>query len=243
HNLPIEPSEDTFSFFVVYMSHHISPRSVNSYLSGISQQLEPYFPNVRQIRTSKLVSRTLRGCMRLKGTPTRRKSPLHIDDLGTVIRAFAIRPSHDDLLFVAMLLTGFFGLMRLGELTVPDDVSLRNPKKIIHRNSLSISDNNYQFLLPSHKADRYFEGNRIIITSSQIRFNPVDHMRRYVASRDHLPFQTSALWITSSGNPPHRSFFINRLRVFFGPDIAGQSMRSDGATSLAENGTPPSIIQ
>ena len=37
---------------------------------------------------------------------------------------------HDDLLFVAQLLTGFFALLRLGELTVPDDVYLRNPSKI-----------------------------------------------------------------------------------------------------------------
>ena len=46
HNLPVEPTPDTLSFFVVFMSHHIEPRSVSSYLSGICQQLEPYFDNV-----------------------------------------------------------------------------------------------------------------------------------------------------------------------------------------------------
>ncbi|KAF9558438.1 hypothetical protein CPC08DRAFT_638990, partial [Agrocybe pediades] len=40
-----------------------------------------------------------------------------------------------------------------------------------------------------------------------------------------------------------RSFFIDRLRFFFGPEFAGQSMRAGGATSLAQNGTPLSVIQ
>ena len=35
HNFPLEPNPDTLSFFVVYMSHHIHPKSVRSYLSGL----------------------------------------------------------------------------------------------------------------------------------------------------------------------------------------------------------------
>ena len=63
HNLPVEPTPDTLSFFTVFMSHHIDPKSVSSYLSGICQQLEPYFPNVRPSRHSPLVDRTLKGCL------------------------------------------------------------------------------------------------------------------------------------------------------------------------------------
>jgi hypothetical protein len=45
HDLPVEPTPDTLSFYTVFMSHHIDPKSVSSYLSGICQQLEPHFPN------------------------------------------------------------------------------------------------------------------------------------------------------------------------------------------------------
>lgn len=45
HDFPIEPTPDTLS---VYMSHHIKPASVDSYLSGICNQLEPFYPNARQ---------------------------------------------------------------------------------------------------------------------------------------------------------------------------------------------------
>src|SRR5580704_11500457 len=48
HNFDITPTEETLSFFVVYMSYHIKPQSVDSYLSGICNQLEPHFPDVRK---------------------------------------------------------------------------------------------------------------------------------------------------------------------------------------------------
>ena len=62
HNFPVDPTPHTLLFFTVYMSHHIKPDSVDTYLSGICQQLEPYFPNMRQNRKSPLVRRTLDGC-------------------------------------------------------------------------------------------------------------------------------------------------------------------------------------
>ncbi|KAF7328038.1 RNase H domain-containing protein [Mycena kentingensis (nom. inval.)] len=65
HNLPTEPTEKTLAYFVVYCSHHIKPKSVDSYLSGICQQLEPLVPNVRAMRKSLLVSRALKGAQRL----------------------------------------------------------------------------------------------------------------------------------------------------------------------------------
>ena len=63
HDFPVEPTPDTLSFYAVFMSHHIEPRSVSTYLSGICQQLEPYFPNVRAARQSPLVERTMKGCL------------------------------------------------------------------------------------------------------------------------------------------------------------------------------------
>lgn len=85
HQLPIEPSQETLSFFTVFMSSHINPSSVNSYLSGICNQLESYFPDVRQQRNSPLVSRTLAGCLRRFGRPTSRKHPLSRSDLQRVL--------------------------------------------------------------------------------------------------------------------------------------------------------------
>ena len=122
HDLPVEPTPDTISFYTVFMSRHIDPKSVKTYLSGICQQLEPYFPNVRQARHSPLVERTMKGCMCLHGTATKRKRALTISDLQKVLLDLAHSQSHDDFLFRSMLLTGFFAFMRLGELSFPNDV-------------------------------------------------------------------------------------------------------------------------
>jgi len=243
HDLPVDPTEETLSFFAVYMAHHINPKSVNNYLTGIVQQLESMFPHARDARNSQLVRRTLQGCMRLKGVATKRKRALTLDDLQLVLNHYHASTKHNDLLFVSMILTGFFALMRLGELTFPDDVSLRNWRKVSQRSSVKITDEHYEFHLPAHKADRYFEGNRIIVRAKQFRHNPLTHFRTYMASRDRIHPLSLPLWLMENGDVPTRSFFMTRVCELFKDDVAGQSMRAGGATSLAEHGVPPSIIQ
>lgn len=73
HHFPFEPSIDSLSFFIVYMSHYISARTVNSYLSGLVQQLEPDFPNIRDIRSDPLVSKVMKGCLRMEAKAANRK--------------------------------------------------------------------------------------------------------------------------------------------------------------------------
>ena len=243
HNFPVEPTPETLSFFTVYMSHHINPRSVNTYLSGISQQLETHFPTVKEARNSTLVRRTVQGCLRMRGTATIHKRALTTDDLQLVIAHYSDSTLHDDFLFVAMLVTGFFGLLRLGEMTFPNDLSLQNWKKVTRRNTVALQDALYEFTLPGHKADRFFEGNRIIIPAHRFNLHPLQLFSRYLTSRDSLHPVASPLWLTAVGAVPTRSFFIDRLHLFFERDVAGQSMRAGGATALAEHGVSPAIIQ
>jgi hypothetical protein len=105
HGLPVEPTSQTLSYYTTFQSFYINPKSVDSYLSGICNQLEPYFPDVRQNRKSALVNRTLAGAKRYRGTPTNRKSPLTVANLLTVAEDLAHSTLHDDLLFNAQLNT------------------------------------------------------------------------------------------------------------------------------------------
>ena len=139
HNLPVDPTPDTLSFYVVFLSSHIDPNSVNSYLSGICRQLEPFFPEIRHNRKSVLVSRTMAGCLRRSGRPTNRKAPFSCADLLYVLAKHPSPCSHDDLLFLAVLFTGFHALMRLGELVFPDKRSLQNYRKISLHHTVDIS--------------------------------------------------------------------------------------------------------
>jgi hypothetical protein len=168
---------------------------------------------------------------------------LTLGDLESVVTTLGHSNDYDDCLFLAQLLTGFFALFRLGEMMYPDDPKLHDPRKVTKRNSVKIADASFQLFLPGHKADRFFEGNTIIIQKNSREFDPHKFFTAYLRVRDHKFPLSSPLWLTSKGVVPTRSFFIKRLRRFFSSDTAGQSLRAGGATSLAENGVPPSIIQ
>ncbi|KAH6890709.1 putative retroelement protein [Coprinopsis sp. MPI-PUGE-AT-0042] len=243
HHFPEEPTESTFSNYIMFMCDHIKPSSVISYLSGITRFLEPYFPQIRDIRSSKLVRDTIIGCKRLRNVPTARKDALTTSMLEGVVNA--PHDDYDDLLFLVLLLVGFHALLRLAELCDPDNRKVLNPAKRVKRSSVKLgNDTSFSFTLPAHKADTFFEGNLVLIHDLWSTLPIGKLFRDYLAQRDRrFPF-LSPLWLTRHGEVPNRSFFINRLKKFgFGKSIAGQSMRAGGATALAELGASSDSIQ
>ena len=82
-----------------------------------------------------------------------RKEALSLNDLRFVNDKLQLSPTHDNLLFIALLATGFHGLLRLGELTFSDNSSIRDWRKVIKCHTLIVRQHEYEFLLPVHKAD------------------------------------------------------------------------------------------
>ncbi|KAL4252527.1 hypothetical protein AB1N83_014297 [Pleurotus pulmonarius] len=242
HDFPVEPTEDTLSFYAVYMSHHIDPKSVNSYLSGICNQLETFFPNVRRARNSRLVTRTIAGCRKRLGEGTKRRQPLMPEHVALLSEKFPPL-SHDNKLFIALLLSGFHALHRLGELTHNDTKSKRSWRKTIMRCSVKVFTDSYSYFLPGHKGDRLFEGNTIVIAAREDEMDPAEPFKLYLRSRDSLFPLEPALWLRRDGSIPTRSWFLTHLRTHLPSTFAGQSMRSGGATFLAASGVPDDRIQ
>ena len=197
------------------MSDHISPRSVKTYLSGLVNQLQTFYPDVFEACHSSLVTCTLDGCLKLKSKPTERKQVLSLADVSQVLTHFAGTLDHDDLLFVSLLLTAFFTLHRLGELTFSDDPTLWDWRKIIHRSSVTLYSNRYGYTLLAHKADWEFEEERVVVWGEQFGYPTLPHFTAYLQSRDAKFPLASPLWLTLAGSIPKRSFFISRLRSFF----------------------------
>ncbi len=174
HNFPVKPTADTMSYYTVFMSSHIKPDSVSSYLSGICNRLENFFPDVREVRNSPMVSRTLKGCKRLKGSAVNRKSPLSQDNICHAIKKLGQSSDYDDCLFLTILVTGFNGLLHLAELSMPDSKKAHNWRKVVRRTTVEWLPEGYAFFLPAHKADTAFEGNKVIIPSDDDpTFNPL----------------------------------------------------------------------
>ena len=196
HHLPVNPTLDMLSFYIVFLSSHIKPDSVNSYLLSICQQLKPFYPEVRQNCKSMLVSQTMTGCMRIFGSPVKWKTPLSHANLLLILDSMVSSPSHDELLFAALVLTGFHALMRLGELIFPDKKNLRNYRKISLWNLVSVLPGHYSFFLPSHKANCFFEGNTILVQRLNTPTDPYKLFVAYVNSRDNCFPLHPKLWLT-----------------------------------------------
>lgn len=241
HGFDIEPTQRTLALYVTYQSSYINPSSVDTYLSGICNQLETHFPTVREARKSALVSRALQGAKRRFGVPTHRKLPLTHHNLLSALAVFNGNPTHDGLLFTTQLFTGTDCLMRLGELTWPDSVALRDYRKVTMRHTVQLLPDAISFWLPGHKADTIFEGNRLYIRASSAHTYAL--FKSYLTSRDHLFRARPELWLRSDGTIPTRSSFMKHLRRLFPTSYAGQSMRAGGATALAEAGASPQLIQ
>ena len=242
HSFPVDPTPDTLSFYAVYTAHYIKPKSVSSYLSGVCNQLEPFFPDVRSHRRHWLVSKTLAGCHKIFPSTTSRKRPVLRSELADITQQYTA-PSFDDSLFLAILLTGFHGLMRLGELTWPDRKDLRDYRKVIMRNSVHIYPKSFDFTLPGHKADRLFEGSLVLIQSTDFDDDPWSPFARYLSSRDRLFPLRAELWLRENGTIPTRAWFLRRLYHHLSGNVGGQSLRAGGATALAEAGIPSHMIQ
>lgn len=245
HEFPIEPTADTLSLFVTYTSHFIEPASVASYLSGIVSCLESIYPNARDASHDKLVRRALKGCRKQFSSGVNRKRAITREELAEVLQTYHESDDHDDCLFATMTGSGFHGLMRVGELTQPDKEELQDYRKWPLRHTVELTDKEYSFVLPYHKADNIYEGNKVLVHRRSTPDDGHYPFQRYLASRDsRFPF-IPELWLRADGTVPTRSWYINRLRKHFPNDdsVSGHSLRPGGATALAEDGVPPHLIQ
>ncbi|KAG2072455.1 hypothetical protein BDR04DRAFT_1013624 [Suillus decipiens] len=136
HHCPTNPTQDTLSYDIVWLSHNIEPQLVDNYLSGIANRLELLYPEVCNTRRSPLVSRTLQG---QKPVP------------------------YDDTLFLTMLVTGFETLQQLGELTWPDAIKLQTYRKVPLHHTIYSTSTSIQYSLPYQKNDSLRTGSTIVI--------------------------------------------------------------------------------
>ena len=189
HELSTDPTIEKLCFYIVFTLHHIKPSSVKSYLSGICAELKPFYPDIRLIHSSPLVSRTLAGCAKLLGTLVKRKRALTEDNLHTIICASPHQLLHDDVLFLAIILVGWHCLMRLSKIVDSDTISLCNFHKIISQLSVKFHSEprpHYSFFLPMHKADCLFEGSTVAFEKHTSDLDPMHFFGLYLCSRDSL---------------------------------------------------------
>ena len=163
HGFPIEPTADTLSFFLTYRSLILCPQTLSSYLSGICDQLEVFYPRVCKLCRLPVVGHTLAGIHCVHSVHIHCKRPLVPADLQLLISEHGATLDHNDLLFLLQVLVGFNQLLQLTELCSPDDDCLYNVCKYMKRYSLIIDADTVHILLPTHKADKIFSRLHLLI--------------------------------------------------------------------------------
>jgi len=91
--------------------------------------------------------------------------------------------------------------MRLGELTVSDNEAKHSFLKAILHHMVVVTSSTYSFTLPSHKANRFFDGNTILIESWSSRLSPLHPFINYLAAWDTCFTLHPHLWLTSAAHP------------------------------------------
>src|SRR5258708_26928484 len=109
----------------------ISIRTIMSYLSGIAFYLELSYPHVCDIRKLPIISQTICGTEKKVGQPIKRKLPIKDLHLHLLLEKLKESDDLDDKLFLAICFTAYHGLMRIGELVIPDDCKRLNFRKVI----------------------------------------------------------------------------------------------------------------
>ncbi len=194
-----------------------------------------------------IITRTLAGCIKLLGHPASQKHALTEQDLSSVVQSLPSSPSHDDFLFVAILFTGWYCLLQLGELVQPNNCCLWDFWKAICHSSVKFASSpqpHIAFFLPMHKADQLWEGSSIVLEQWTGPLDPLPVFKNYLSSHDKLFPHLPDLWLTEASKIPTCSWFITRLHTFFpAKNVAGHSLCTSGAMALALASTPLDCIQ
>ena len=181
--------------------------------------------------------------MHLYSQPTKRKCALTSDDLELVSIALTSSTLHDDKLFLAQLLTGFHALLHLSELVWPNNPKLHSLRKLVCCTSVQCGPGFFSFLLHSHKSDKFFNGDWVLVDQQISGVAPVNAFSTYLTSHDsHFPFHPQ-LWLHANGSVPTCCWFATCLCEFFPSNVSGHSMHSGRVTALAIAGIPSSSIQ
>ena len=170
------------------------------------------------------------------------RPPLALTHIHDAIHAATPYSSHDDLLFAALLATGFHALMHLGELVWPDSIQLQSYHKVILHHSFICDNDSYHFTLPTPKTVKAGHGDEVLVRSFTATADPLPIMQCYVRSRNTLSYYSPELWLTSEALIPTCSWFMHCLWNACGPEFTGHSMRAGGATALALLGILPHVI-
>ena len=251
---PVPVSEATLCKFVSHLAKEgLKHRSIKTYLSGVRfMHIRAGFPDPFLAHMSRL-GYTMKGVKRVeaeKGGNQRPRLPITPPLLKKLRSAWdRVGVNHDTRMIWAACCLAFFGFLRAGELTVPDDTGY---DANVHMGVAdiavddSVSPSFVRVRIKQSKTDPFRHGVELFLGRTHTELCPVAAILGYLVVRGSGP---GPLFQFADGRPLTRTRFVEKVREALRAagvneqDYCSHSFRIGAATTAAANGVEDSIIK
>ena len=244
------PSEHTILLFISQLGvDGLTMSTIKSYLASIRNLLINngfQYTNLYSTR----VELVLRGIKRVKCTTATSKARLPItpDILGAIKSVWSTKSWEEKMLWAAACL-GFFGFLRCAEFTIIS-ASAFDPAKHLTLGDVFVKPKGQIPIMAvkvkMSKTDQFGKGAWLYFQRTGVPLCPVEAMLGYLQLRGP---KEGPLFLTNSGQPLTRSYFLTRVRKALaqaGIDdsrFAGHSFRIGAATTALRAGVSDAKIK
>jgi integrase len=229
----------------------LAPSTIRGYLSAIrSAYVSIGRPN--PLEDTPFLEKVLRGIKRLKTNPTRPRLPVTTQLLGMILRILDLRID-DHLVFWSIATLGVLGVMRLGEVLGNN----KGAEPLLRSDLHFISDTHVQVKLRASKTDPFRKGVDINVFATDSPVCAVTALTNYLRNRNFPKPESNAttpLFTRSNGKAANKEWFVRIMQLLISEintrfnlglnatHFTGHSLRSGGASSLAQAGAPEYVI-
>ena len=226
--------------FIAYLSvNGLSGGSVSSYISGIS-----YFHKINGFQdTTKffIISKALEGLKRMQGGKRQDiRAPITLNLLSEITSVLdkVCSSNYEAIMFAAAFSLSFFGLLRVGEITQPNQKE--KIKSVIGIDDIEINKNKINLMIRCSKTDQQGKSIKLVIPANHKSTCPVRLIKKYLSLRPtgsnqdlFIHFNSSSLTRYQFNSVLQKSLkFLNVLKGHY----RTHSFRIGGATELARKG-------
>ena len=232
--------------YISFIHKSINPQTLLSYLSALADKHASIGLEWNHIRFDPLIIRALKLIKRnYLHQPTKKAeliSRLHLQQLSNTL-SYNI---YDNLLFLAIAFSSFYGLARLGELIQSNSSSAVNT---LYIDNITIhTDSNPPCILiylPIAKTRNSAFPDVLIIHKSFDELCPFRILLLYLKARLslNLTHDPKYLFCHADGSLATKQWFLNKLNAISMHHLTGHGFRAGGTTELICRGLPPYIVQ
>lgn len=247
-------AEENLCRFVAFLAQQgLKHRSIKSYLSGLrftQIQLELGAPSFSTMHRLDYAMTGIKRYQAQAGVSQKPRLPITLSILRQLKQVWLIPAQYQDgIMLWAAATTGFFGLLRTGEFTVPSPTAY-DPQ--VHLSLADVSVDSHSapsqicLRIKQSKTDPFREGVEVYLGVTGQDVCPVAALLSYLAVRSST---AGPLFILEDGTPLSRPVLVQQLHLALSRAginhklYNGHSFRIGAATTAAEQGVEDSLIQ